>query len=157
MCLWIRGFRNAEGLHASVLVVHIHIDHMAAREVRGAMLTGYLTHIAFFFTAVQQSQTYQSWKPLEGMRGNGPVRPWGGCKLGGKNVFIATFVYCFIPFSPHVTYLIFNIIVYLNLSIISQPEKAVKRDCCKRIWLHWTYELIVSTPRAQTCNSDMKP
>lgn len=85
MCLWIRGFGNAEGLHASVLVAHIHIDHMAAREVHGAMLTGYLTHIAFFFTAVLQSQTNQSWKPLEGMRENGPMRP-RGCKSGGKKM-----------------------------------------------------------------------
>lgn len=132
MCLWIRGFWNAEGLHASVLVVHIHIDHMAAREVHGAMLTGYLTHIAFFFIAVLQSQTNQSWKPLEGMRENGLVRRWGcpgGKKwLKKKKRFIATFVYCFTPFSPLATYLIFNIIFYLNLSIMSQPEMAVQKN-----------------------------
>lgn len=44
-----------------------------------------------------------------------------------KKRFIATFVYCFTPFSPLATYLIFTIIFYLSVSIMSQPEMAVKK------------------------------
>lgn len=59
---WVYTSRvqNSGGLYVSVLLVHIHIHHMTAREVSRAMFKGYLTHIAFSFTAVLQSQTNQS-------------------------------------------------------------------------------------------------
>lgn len=59
--------------------------------------------------------------------------PWGpedvspGEEMVKKKWFIATFVYCVTQFSPLATYLIFNIIFYLNLSIMSQPEMAIKK------------------------------
>lgn len=94
-------------------------------------------------TAISDKSELETFRGNERERSREALRMYvRGEKMVKKKLVYCHIVYCFTPFSPLATYLIFNIIFYLNLSIMSQPEMAVKKKKAPlSIWVYCDHPL----------------